>query len=257
MKNVLILGSGRSGTSMAAGVLSQAGYFMGENLQELDRGNPKGYFEDLEVNRINEDLLAQVTLKRPSGIIGDLFFRSCPHYWLRWLARVPLGTCIPCPPDLAKRIEAITANEPFCFKDPRFCYTLPAWRSIENNPIYVCVFRHPGKTVKSLLKEAKRICDIWNLRLSFNISQALQVWELMYRHILEIHYPQGGNWLFLHYNQFLTGIALDKLEEKLEIAVYREFVDCQLNRSNAIMTIPPRILTHYRKLCELAEYTTL
>ena len=45
-RNCLILGSGRSGTSMAAGILARAGYFMGAELWPADIGNPKGYFED-------------------------------------------------------------------------------------------------------------------------------------------------------------------------------------------------------------------
>jgi hypothetical protein len=71
---------------MAAGVLGKAGYFMGERLFLADEGNPKGYFEDEEVNAINEELLAQVVPARPSGIIGDFFFRSRPIHLQRWLA---------------------------------------------------------------------------------------------------------------------------------------------------------------------------
>jgi hypothetical protein len=42
---------------MAAGSLAKAGYFMGENLIDARKSNPKG-FEDVEVNIINEELLA-------------------------------------------------------------------------------------------------------------------------------------------------------------------------------------------------------
>jgi hypothetical protein len=45
-RNCLILGSGRSGTSLAAGILAQAGYFMGDELWPVNIGNPKGQFED-------------------------------------------------------------------------------------------------------------------------------------------------------------------------------------------------------------------
>lgn len=254
MRNVLILGSGRSGTSMAAGVLSQAGYFMGEQLQEIDEGNPKGYFEDLEINSINEDILAQVTPTRPDGIIGNLFFRSRLPHWQRWLARIPVGTPIPCPNHVTARIQAMTAHAPFCFKDPRFAYTLSAWRQFLKNVVFVCVFRHPAVTAVSIVNEAKRVSVYWKLHLHITYKHALQIWELMYRHILEVHYSRGGNWLFLHYDQFLTGIALDTLEKKLEVTVHREFVNRQLNRSTSTLSIPPRILSLYHRLKEYAGY---
>src|SRR5215471_14327363 len=114
-RNCLILGSGRSGTSMLAGSLRSAGYYMGEHLIPADAANPKGYFEDDEINDINEALLAPLT---PS--------RSRPACGWRWLAAVPVGTPIPCPPEITERIKAQTDQSPFCFKDPRFCYTLPA-----------------------------------------------------------------------------------------------------------------------------------
>ncbi len=63
--NCLILGSGRSGASMVAGSLSQSGYFMGDNQFGSKQGNPKGLFEDEEIDGINEALLSQVVPKRP------------------------------------------------------------------------------------------------------------------------------------------------------------------------------------------------
>src|SRR5690349_12501793 len=115
-RNCLILGSGRSGTSMLAGTLCGAGYYMGEHLVPANEANPKGFFEDDEINAINEALLAPLTPRRR------------PAYGWRWLASVPVGTPFACPPELGQRIQAQTARAPFCFKDPRFCYTLPAWR---------------------------------------------------------------------------------------------------------------------------------
>jgi hypothetical protein len=240
---------------MAAGVLSQSGYFLGEHLYPADEGNPKGYFEDLEINRINEELLAQVVPHRPSGRFGDIFFRSRPVFWQQWLARLPVDISIPYQSDVAKRIQKITDHEPFCIKDPRFCYTLSIWRNFTKEPIFLCIFRHPGITAHSLVKEAQRDAVARHVKFFFNLRHALQVWELMYRHILEIHYPQGGDWIFMHYHQFLDGSAYDRLEKKLHAIVNRKFVDVQLNRSKISTTkIPKRLSSLYQKLCTLAGY---
>jgi len=90
MHNVIILGSGRSGTSMVAGTLAKAGYFMGDHLYPGRESNPKGFFEDPEINGINEALLAQIVPKRPR-LFGRWLFRSRPLQWQRWLGRVPVG----------------------------------------------------------------------------------------------------------------------------------------------------------------------
>src|ERR1043165_10164717 len=91
MKNCLILGSGRSGTSMAAGSLAKAGYFMGENLIAARKSNPKGFFEDVEVNMINEELLGYVVPAR-KHLLGIEFFPSRPVEGQRWLSCVPVET---------------------------------------------------------------------------------------------------------------------------------------------------------------------
>jgi hypothetical protein len=48
-KSILVLGSGRSGTSLASGILSKAGYYMGENLMPATHTNPKGFFESFDI----------------------------------------------------------------------------------------------------------------------------------------------------------------------------------------------------------------
>lgn len=65
--NCLILGSGRSGTSMLAGILHQAGYFMGDKLHKPELSNPKGFFEWMTINQINEQILAAYVKRSLAG----------------------------------------------------------------------------------------------------------------------------------------------------------------------------------------------
>jgi hypothetical protein len=58
MRNlVLVLGMGRSGTSMLTGLLSLCGAALPDNLLEPDVNNEKGYFESLDVLAMNEFFL--------------------------------------------------------------------------------------------------------------------------------------------------------------------------------------------------------
>jgi hypothetical protein len=254
MRNCLILGSGRSGTSLAAGMLARSEYFMGDNLYPPDDGNPKGYFEDREVNAINEGLLARLLPRRT--FTDRLLGRPKPvHYWDGWLAEVEPEMPIVSTAKLNARIAAVTARAPFCFKDPRFCYTLPAWRSYCADALLVCVFRHPSVTAASLIKEAGRMQHLSNLSGRIDLGFGLHIWRLMYTHVLKIHYPAGGDWLFVHYDQLANGDGAALLESRLNTAVDRAFADEALRRSQPIGDVPVEILNLYSQLCQLAGYS--
>jgi len=255
MYNCLILGSGRSGTSMVAGTLAQSGYFMGEHLYTPRHSNPKGFFEDYEINAINETILKPLTPSAPSP------FRPRRFYYLlcrtifsrrfttggRWLARIPVGAPLPSLPGIEARIQALTARAPYCFKDPRFCYTLPVWRPWLNNTRFVCVFRNPTISARSMLKESQTVPKLVGLKLTY--ADCLEVWRLMYTHVLDIH-SREGDWLFLHYDQVLHGAGLDQLAAFLEVTPDRSFPDAALHRTQPEERIPDCVHSVYARLCQ-------
>jgi hypothetical protein len=213
---------------------------MGESLIPADAANPKGFFEDDEINAINEALLAPLTppLSRPA-------------YGWRWLASVPVGTAIACPPEIARRIKKQTAKSPYCFKDPRFCYTLPAWRPFLSETTFLCVFREPARTAQSILKECREADYLQGLSMDFR--SAVEVWTLMYRHILEVH-RHTGEWLFFHYDQLLENAGFSRLETALAVEVDRRFPDPKLKRSSAKGNVGADARRVYQQLAELAHH---
>jgi hypothetical protein len=251
MRSVIILGSGRSGTSMVAGTLAKAGYFMGEDLYCPRQSNPKGFFEAPEINGINEELIARAIPKRPP-VVGRWFFRARPVYGQRWLARVPLETKIKSSLATVERIRRVVERQPYCFKDPRFCYTLPAWRPYLKDTVFVCVFRHPAVAAESILRECADAQYLHGLSIDF--EGALMVWTLMYRHVLEIH-SHEGEWLFLHFDQVLQDEGLDRLEEFTGAGIDRGFPEASLRRTVSGLAVPKASLSIYERLCELASFS--
>ena len=251
MKNVLILGSGRSGTSMVAGTLAKAGYFMGQQLLPPNDANPKGFFEDIEVNAINEDILATVAPKRPE-IFGNLFFRHIPLPFQRWLLALPLDQTPTSTPEIEARIEKIVANRPYCLKDPRFSYTLPVWRPFLKDTVYVVVFREPMATAKSIAKECKDDPRLHSLAM--NRDRALMVWFSMYRYILKMAGEEDEGWLFIHYDQVLTPEGGKKIEKHTGAEVDFSFPEKRLKRSMATELPPPPVHDVYLELCKLAGF---
>jgi hypothetical protein len=249
MKNVLIIGSGRSGTSMAAGILSKAGYYMGENLMPATHANPKGFFESFDIEQINEDILRKVVKNKPLFI--DFFFKknlAKGHYWL---AKVSLRKRMKTAESINQRIRKEIARAPFCFKDPRFSYTLPVWRPfLPENTVFLCIFRHPTATGKSILKQIQGSRRLEYLR--YNFSDTMKLWESMYSHILNKH-SADGDWLFLHYDQLLEEEGLDKIQRFTGADIDRTFPEKKLNRSLPDDTnVPGSVRDIYQKLCGMA-----
>jgi hypothetical protein len=225
---------------MLAGTLSRSGYYMGEHLIPADQANPKGYFEDDEINAINEELLAPITpaLTRPA-------------YGWRWLAEVPVGTPILSSPSLTERIAVQAARSPFCFKDPRFCYTLPAWRPFLKDSVFLCIFREPERTAHSIVKECR--CADYLEGLPMTFATGVRVWALMYRHILEVH-RHAGEWLFFHYDQLFHNATLSRVEAVLGVPADRQFPEEKFKRSPQRGRVRAEARAIYAQLCELAGY---
>lgn len=260
MHNCLIMGSGRSGTSMVAGTLAGAGYFMGEQLYKPRASNPKGFYEDVEVNAINEAILASVMPWVPSHfrpgrlytLLRRILFPGKPGVGERWLARVPLDISLGSTPEIDARIQRLLQNKVYCLKDPRFCYTLPLWRPWLEQTRFICIFRDPTITAASMLSELRAVPKLTPLKLTY--ADCLETWRLMYSHVLDIHCRQG-EWLFVHYDQVLDGTALDRLGAFLEVTPDRTFPDPILQRTQPDGEMPEPIYWIYKKLCDQADYS--
>jgi hypothetical protein len=225
---------------MLAGTLARAGWFVGERPYTPRASNPKGFFESPEINGINEYLLARVL---PAGEgSGD---------WQRWLAL--LDPDVECTADARaeERIRSAVSRSPWCFKDPRLCYTLPAWRSQLGDAAYLCVFRHPAITAQSILKECRD--ESYLQGLSIDRDKALEVWLRLYRRVLDQH-RQQGDWLFLDYEQVFTSEGLSRVERAVGAPISRDFPDRVLRRTQSDEAVPREVARTYAELCELAGF---
>ncbi|MDP4285482.1 MAG: sulfotransferase domain-containing protein [Bacteroidota bacterium] len=234
MKNVLILGSGRSGTSMVTGALADSGYNLGDNSEYLGKNpaNPKGFFEDYEVNTINEDILKLSLFNFPDKITLSLF-PNFTFYRARWLARIPFFLPIRSNKIINERIKKVISKEPFCFKDPRFSYTLPIWLEfINRNTKLIIVYREPGKTAESIVRECLETPVLNKLKMTED--KALKIWKSMYLHILANYQKSTDkeSWFFLHYNQVFEKDKIHQLEEFIDAKINHAFAEKTISRSS-------------------------
>ncbi|MBK7643971.1 MAG: glycosyltransferase [Planctomycetes bacterium] len=240
MRDLVILGSGRSGTSMVAGTLAASGWWVGDDPYPAREANPKGFFETAEINGINEELLARVLP------VGARF-----EHGQRWLCTLQPGV-EPCLDEaLRGRIAKLVEHRPFAFKDPRLCYTLPAWEPLlPSQTGRVCVFREPAATGLSILKECRDAAYLASLEM--DTERALEVWVCMYERVLA--QAQHGDWLFVHYDQMLTRDGLDRLERFAEAPIDRRFPEAGLRHARGSTPAGGRADELYRELCARAEF---
>ncbi|PCJ54498.1 MAG: hypothetical protein COA70_05070 [Planctomycetota bacterium] len=141
---VPVLGMHRSGTSMVSRVLEAGGvaFGVGEDLAGPAADNQHGYWENLEIRQINEELLRRLggDWRNPPGInnqaLGGLEVEDL---------RVQATTCL--------EKLASTSKPCWSMKDPRMSLVLPFWQSLLRSPVRaVLCLRHPSAVADSLQK---------------------------------------------------------------------------------------------------------
>jgi hypothetical protein len=224
---------------MLAGSLGKLGYYMGDDPLPPTDSNPKGFFEDREVTRINEDLMGEAS--------------ACPAFRRGngWLAAMPRHAELAPTRALGLRIRAQTAHGPFCFKDPRFCYTLPAWVPYVHDPAILCIFREPATTANSVVTFC---AQPYNDRAHMHFEAALSLWKLMYCHVLDHSRVCPGTFVFAHYEQVLNGSVASRLNTVLGADIDIDFPDVALRRSPASGIVGADVQEVYERLCSLAGY---
>lgn len=243
MRDCVVVGCGRSGTSLAAGLLAHAGHNCGDDLLPPDEGAPTGFFEARVVNQVNELLLASYD---DAFLPLDGYSRRLRH-GERWLAVLPDDVEVQVPDGAARAIAEAVPASPYCCKDPRFGYTLACWRPFLGDPLFVCVFRHPGATAQSIARDV-RYGD-----LTVDGEAAAELWRAIYTRVLARHRHEG-EWLFVHYDQLLDGSGTERIARAVAAPLDPDFADPALRRSRPDAAPPAKTAPIYEELCGLAGY---
>jgi hypothetical protein len=241
----VVLGCGRSGTSLLGGTLATAGYDLGAGLLRPNSANPRGYFESRPVNLLNEALLAPVVDAAPAPPHADRPLRDGE----RWLAVLPPDVDVPARPELADLMAGAVATPdglPLARKDPRFTWTLPAWPEPIASAVRIVVVRHPLAAARSILG----MTDKGDLGL--RVEGALAHWSAVYRRVLHLCGRDGQRWVFVHWSQLLDGSAATRLADALHLpALPPSFVDATLDRSSGAGELPDDVADLHDQLVAL------
>ena len=157
-KLIVVLGMHRSGTSVITRGLQVMGVELGENLiTAIEGNNPKGFWEDVDVNTLNNEMLESIgsDWRSVSAITQkevDALRNHDYHYRAAAL--------------LQQKIEDVPI---FGLKDPRIAKLLPFWKKVFSHcgldVSYILAVRNPLSVAKSLAErdgiEAEQSYLLW------------------------------------------------------------------------------------------------
>lgn len=178
-KCIVILGSGRSGTSLLMNMLKQAGMSVSSDMIEASEQNRGGAFEDSEIFALHTELLSNLSAKDslplPEGWVNHPSVSSI----MARLGEIAIS-----------RIDS--AESIWGFKDPRINGLLPLWIRIFNKhkivPVYLLAVRDPAVVASSMNRQ------YWIPR---------ETGELMWlQRNLDALSHTGGNCCIIHYEDW-------------------------------------------------------
>lgn len=162
-QGVVVLGMHRSGTSAVAGALGHVGLRLPDDcfLLPPHPDNPRGYFENGVLIRVNDDLLEMLHAEWSAPPPSIAAWRDAPgSEHLRKRARAAFRATMP--------------EHGWLWKDPRNCLTLPFWSEVlAVRPAAVIVHRAPGEIARSL-----------RARDGFTLHLGMALWERYMRELL-------------------------------------------------------------------------
>ncbi|MBF5056600.1 hypothetical protein Y5W_01894 [Alcanivorax sp. 521-1] len=159
---VIIAGMHRSGTSLTASLLKDAGVDIGDDLLPPAPDNQRGFFEDRGFQEFHEQVMAKRGYDYLPLSRDGLAFNDEEKKNARTL------------------IEGRSGRAVWGWKDPRTSLFLEQWDELLENPVYFFVFRHPLEVVASLLKRA-------GPKVLRKAGDLFDVWALHNRAILEFY----------------------------------------------------------------------
>ena len=159
----IITGMHRSGTSLTASLMQNAGVHIGERLMDATPNNSKGHFENLDFVGFHEYALRSQGISQEGWTIQRNI--QTPQQFF----------------DKAKLI--IVENETpnyWGWKDPRTTLFLDFWKNLLPQAYFIFIYRSPWEVIDSLYRRGDEI-------FSNNPQFALQIWMHYNQIILEFY----------------------------------------------------------------------
>ncbi len=197
---IVVLGMHKSGTTLVAQLLSQAGVDMGnfDLTRDYDVGNALERYETQKFNRrlLRWDRRHSLNIQRPLDV------------------QTVSGLELERGREIVARMES--TNTVWGFKDPRTCLTYNYWKIILPEHSVIVVYRDPGEVVAHYLRQSRRY------EAPFIAFAALRCWAAYNALILSV-LEDRDDALILNYSVLM--------EDDTELARLGKFLGCNMQDS--------------------------
>lgn len=185
---LIVTGMHRSGTSFVASLLAAWNVRMGDQLLPADRGNPAGYFEDVDFLELNRRILVACT--PPEDGHRDWGWTESENFDAGQL---------PAHRNAAAALVAARerAGGPWGWKDPRTSMLLDFWDDVLGREArFLFLYRHPWEVADSMLRTG---ADVWLTHPGY----PARIWTQYNRRILDFHRRHRDRTLLVSTNRML------------------------------------------------------
>src|ERR1700760_4031144 len=185
---LVVAGMHRSGTSFVASLLAAWNVRMGEQLLPADRGNPAGYFEDIDFLELNRRMLLASTPPEDG------------HRDWGWTESGTFdATRLPAYREEAAALVAARdqAGQNWGGKDPRTSMLLDFWDDLLGQDArFLFVYRHPWEVADSMLRTG---AEVWLTHPGY----PARIWTEYNRRILDFHRAHRDRTLLVSTNRLV------------------------------------------------------
>lgn len=236
---VCIAGMHRSGTSVVARMLAASGLYLGPESELMPRnpGEREGHWENKRFVHLNAAILARL---RGAWDCPPL----APDTWT--------GSClVPFRGEAEALLARFVGQEPWGWKDPRNCLTLPFWQAVVGPMPVVIVVRNPLEVAESL-----------RARNGFSYQLGLMLWQSYNQRLHDDTVPDGR--IVTHYDAYsrdpagelrrllnFLGLPIDDrvIEQVPAVHVANLRHHRMTTRDLRLADVSPEILDLYGRLC--------
>lgn len=217
-KCLFILGMHRSGTSALAGMLHHLGFNLGDNLMPENTYNKKGYYEDMDIYKLNDNILSSYGRKWDSIYP----FEAGSHdYYKRKIQDL-----------FFKKINDSTS---IVIKDPRISLLYPLWedalREVGVSLYVIIAIRNPVEIADSLSR-----------RDGIATFKALLLWA---NYVLSAEkYTKNEKRTFIHYDKVLSH-PKEVMESLFKQLKFKQ--DISLNKLDKATEFIDKSLKHHHR----------
>lgn len=234
-----IIGMHRSGTSLMASLLQDAGVHLGETLVGEDIGNEKGHFEDLEFVEWHKNVLRSQSLDLDGLTLQSDITIVEPY---RNAAQELINK---------KQVRSVWG-----WKDPRTTLFLEFWQKLLPETKFLLVFRAPWEVVDSLYRRGS------DELFQAYPEKAVEVWIHYNQKMLEFYEKYPDHCLLLSLDQIIANPQefITRINDKFALnlsAPSPDIIDLSLLGNEVGKTHRPQLIDQqfpdaialYHKLC--------